>query len=93
MLFLLWQRPDNFTCQGERILPESVHFKQITKPCISFCLLFNQPMQVVWFTATMPYVVLIILFVRGVTLDGAGDGIKFYLSPKWEKLIEVKVTK
>ncbi|XP_046859527.1 sodium- and chloride-dependent glycine transporter 1-like isoform X2 [Xenia sp. Carnegie-2017] len=47
--------------------------------------------KVVWVTATMPYIVLFILFVRGVTLEGAGIGIKYYLTPKWKKLIDVKV--
>uniref|UniRef100_A0A673ITY1 Transporter n=1 Tax=Sinocyclocheilus rhinocerous TaxID=307959 RepID=A0A673ITY1_9TELE len=36
--------------------------------------------KVVWITATMPYVVLIVLLLRGVTLPGAIDGIKAYLS-------------
>ena len=35
--------------------------------------------KVVWLTATMPYVVLSILLVRGLMLDGAMDGISFYL--------------
>ena len=43
-------------------------------------------------TATLPYVVLFILFIRGVTLEGAGVGVKYYLTPKWEKLLDVKVT-
>ncbi|CAD5123410.1 DgyrCDS11761 [Dimorphilus gyrociliatus] len=47
--------------------------------------------KVVYFTATFPYVVLLILFFRAVTLDGAGDGIKYYLSPQWEKLATPKV--
>ncbi|CAB3981103.1 sodium- and chloride-dependent GABA transporter 1-like [Paramuricea clavata] len=47
--------------------------------------------KVVWVTATMPYVVLFILFIRGVTLEGAGIGIEFYLKPKWSKLLDVKV--
>ena len=48
--------------------------------------------QVVWVTATLPYVVLFILFIRGVTLEGAGVGVKYYLTPKWEKLLGVRVS-
>lgn len=42
--------------------------------------------KVVWVTATMPYICLLALLARGVTLEGAVDGIYFYLNPKWELL-------
>lgn len=48
--------------------------------------------QVVYFTATFPYVVLTILFVRGVTLEGAYTGIMYYLTPQWDKILEAKVS-
>ena len=49
-------------------------------------------LQVVYFTALFPYVVLTILFIRGVTLEGSSKGIIYYLTPQFDKLIEAKVT-
>lgn len=47
--------------------------------------------QVVYFTATFPYVVLTILFIRGITLEGAVNGIMYYLTPQWQKILDAKV--
>ncbi|KIH58882.1 hypothetical protein ANCDUO_10902 [Ancylostoma duodenale] len=42
--------------------------------------------KVVWFTALFPYVVLGVLFIRGITLPGAEMGIDYYLRPNVEML-------
>ncbi|XP_060596173.1 sodium-dependent dopamine transporter-like [Ruditapes philippinarum] len=42
--------------------------------------------KVVWFTALFPYVVLFILLIRGATLPGAGEGLKYYLRPNVTRL-------
>ena len=47
--------------------------------------------QVVYFTALFPYCLMIILFFRGITLPGAGTGIKYYLIPDMEKLKDINV--
>ncbi|XP_054639369.1 sodium- and chloride-dependent neutral and basic amino acid transporter B(0+)-like [Dunckerocampus dactyliophorus] len=51
--------------------------------------------KVVYFTATFPYVVLVILLIRGVTLEGAIDGIEFYIGSRSNltKLTEAQVWK
>ncbi|KAA3678894.1 solute carrier family 6 (neurotransmitter transporter, serotonin) member 4 [Paragonimus westermani] len=47
----------------------------------------------VWITATLPYVILSILLVRGLTLEGSLTGIKYYLTPHFASLLEVSVWK
>ena len=47
--------------------------------------------QVAYFTALFPYVVLITLLIRGLTLPGSSAGIMYFITPKWEKLLEPKV--
>lgn len=47
--------------------------------------------QAVYFTATFPYVVLIILLIRGLTLPGAIDGIIYYIKPDFAKLAKAEV--
>lgn len=47
--------------------------------------------QVVYFTATFPYLMLVVLLIRGVTLPGAAQGIQFYLYPNLTRLRDPQV--
>ncbi|CAF1493281.1 unnamed protein product [Adineta steineri] len=40
--------------------------------------------KVAYFTAIFPYIALLILVIQSSTLDGAIEGIKFYIIPRWE---------
>ena len=58
----------------------STYIFKMLGPCLFFSF------QVVYFTATFPYLVLFILLIRGATLEGAGEGVIFYLKPDFTKL-------
>ena len=44
-----------------------------------------------YFTATFPYILLTILLIRTSLLDGAGDGIDFYVKPDFDRLTKMQV--
>ncbi|XP_014671775.1 PREDICTED: sodium- and chloride-dependent glycine transporter 1-like [Priapulus caudatus] len=75
-----------------------IHWKLLLSLFVAYVLVFlcickgiKSTGKVVYFTATFPYVILTILLVRGATLPGAADGIKYYLVPQWDLLLEFKV--
>ena len=47
--------------------------------------------KVVYVTAIFPYFVLIIMLVRGLTLEGAHAGLEYFFIPKWENLAKPSV--
>uniref|UniRef100_A0A6Q2Z6R8 Transporter n=1 Tax=Esox lucius TaxID=8010 RepID=A0A6Q2Z6R8_ESOLU len=47
--------------------------------------------KAVYVTATFPYVMLLVLLIRGVTLPGATDGIFYYLYPNITRLADPQV--
>ncbi|XP_063350214.2 sodium- and chloride-dependent GABA transporter 2-like [Pelmatolapia mariae] len=47
--------------------------------------------KVVYVTATFPYVMLLILLIRGLSLPGAFEGVMFYLLPEPSRLIDPQV--
>ncbi|GIY93883.1 sodium-dependent neutral amino acid transporter B(0)AT3 [Caerostris extrusa] len=44
--------------------------------------------KVVYVTATFPYLVLVIFFFRGITLDGMQKGLEHLFTPDWSKLAD-----
>lgn len=46
-----------------------------------------------YFLALFPYVVMLILLVRAVTLPGAGAGILFFITPQWNKILDPDVSR
>lgn len=44
-----------------------------------------------YFLALFPYVIMIALLMRAITLEGAVNGIIFFLTPQWHELVNPKV--
>lgn len=67
-----------------------MHYNAFNAQCA--CLLgWPYFLQVVYFTATFPYLMLLILFLRGVTLPGAREGLMYYLYIDLSKLADPQV--
>ncbi|KAK9889615.1 hypothetical protein WA026_006989 [Henosepilachna vigintioctopunctata] len=47
----------------------------------------HESSNVIWFSALFPYVVLFVLLGRAVTLEGAGNGLLYYVTPRWDELL------
>jgi SNF family Na+-dependent transporter len=47
--------------------------------------------KMVWVTCTMPYVILTVLLIKGLTLEGSGEGLKYLIIPNMAKVREVAV--
>ena len=47
--------------------------------------------KAVWFTALFPYLILSILLCFGLSLDGAMDGIRYYVTPNLSRLWDIQV--
>lgn len=47
--------------------------------------------KVVYVTATLPYLLLTVILIKGLTLPGAVEGILFYIRPDFHKLANVQV--
>ncbi|KAL4222727.1 Sodium- and chloride-dependent creatine transporter 1 [Mactra antiquata] len=47
--------------------------------------------KIVYFTAIVPYFLLLIIFIRGMTLDGATHGVIYYLKPNFSRLSDAQV--
>lgn len=47
--------------------------------------------KVAYFLAVFPYIVLCVLLVRSATLEGAVDGMLYFIIPEWDKMFEAKL--
>lgn len=46
-----------------------------------------------YFLAIFPYVILIVLLIRSVTLEGASTGIIYFFKPQWDRILDPSVNK
>lgn len=47
----------------------------------------------VWVTCTLPYFILTVLLIKGLTLEGSGSGLYYLFVPKWEALADIEIWK
>lgn len=47
--------------------------------------------KMVWVTCTLPYVILTVLLIKGLTLEGSGNGLRYLLIPEWSKVADIDV--
>ncbi|XP_030746913.1 sodium- and chloride-dependent GABA transporter ine-like [Sitophilus oryzae] len=47
--------------------------------------------KVRYFTATFPFVIIIVLLIKSLTLEGADTGMRYFFKPKFELLLDAKV--
>ncbi|XP_066597905.1 sodium-dependent nutrient amino acid transporter 1-like [Prorops nasuta] len=61
--------------------------------CIFFvlCRGVSATGRAVYFLAIFPYVIMLALLIRAVTLEGAANGILFFVTPKWQALLQPNV--
>lgn len=45
-----------------------------------------------YFLAIFPYVIMLVLLIRAVTLPGSIDGIIYFIKPDWSKILDPKVS-
>lgn len=79
--------------QPGEIRPELAVSLLVAWICVYFCVWkgVKSVGKVVYFTALFPYLVLFIFLIRGATLEGAGEGVLFYLKPDFSRLTDPKV--
>ncbi|OQV19158.1 Sodium- and chloride-dependent glycine transporter 2 [Hypsibius exemplaris] len=57
--------------------------------CLSLLKGVKSSGKVVYITSTMPFIVLFILLGRGASLEGAVEGIKYFVIPQFDKLLVI----
>uniref|UniRef100_A0A914W3A0 Transporter n=2 Tax=Plectus sambesii TaxID=2011161 RepID=A0A914W3A0_9BILA len=60
---------------------------------VFFCLFkgIKTSGKVVYITTVAPYVIMLVLLVRVLTLPGSFDGLLYYFTPRWDRMLDLKV--
>ena len=49
--------------------------------------------KMVYFTCLMPYLILTIFLIKGLTLEGCGKGLEFLFVPNWDQVNKAETWK
>uniref|UniRef100_A0A914ZDX0 Transporter n=1 Tax=Panagrolaimus superbus TaxID=310955 RepID=A0A914ZDX0_9BILA len=95
---------DPILCESNRTIAEYFNVKVLTDdhlheykkqffigPKSNFLFGVKWTGKIVYLTASFPYIMLVCLLIRGLTLPGASLGLEFYLKPDFSKLLHSKV--
>lgn len=47
--------------------------------------------KVAYFLAIFPYIIMLVLLIRSLTLPGAFNGVLYFLTPQWNRLLDAGV--